>query len=344
MEQGKLKIWLPTIRTGTGSDVFTQRLAAALDSRGIIAEITWFPLKYEVMPFLLRGIAPPPGTDIVFANSWSGFAFKRSGIPLVISSLHPEFVARGADLNVAQYLYHTLFIRRYEKWSFQAADAITAISEYTAGSLRQGRHAHKVEVIPLWLDFEKYHADGSVLPPGQAATEGSHRPFKLLFVGTPSYRKGVDLLPSIMRELGDNFQLRMIGTPADPSPFPANVVHLGRVSESDLIRAYCECDALLFPSRWEGFGYTALEAMACEKPVVTSNATALPEVVEDGVTGILCRSGAVEDFVAACRRLAADPAQAQLMGKAGRERAIELFSEDSALRKFVTLFKRLAAI
>ena len=336
MENGNIKVWLPTVRAGTGTDVFTTRLAEALEQKGIATKISWFPLRYEMAPFLLRRATAPSGTNIIFTNSWNGFAFKRQSIPLVVTSHHPDYIATGSQLNLAQYLYHRVLIRQYEHASFGAADALTADSAFTGDSLKGTRWADKLEVIHLWTDVQKYH------PPAQCHTAAG-RPFRLLFVGNQSYRKGADLLPRIMRELGSDFRLDIVGRigKEQDSTFPENMSALGWLSEDELIRAYQECDALLFPSRWEGFGYCVLEAMACGKPVVTSNAAALPEVVSNGTTGILCKTGSVESYVAACRRLAANPGQAISMGKAGRQRAVENFSEDKLVARYVDLIKRL---
>lgn len=337
MENGKTKVWLPTVRTGTGSDVYTIRLARALEMKGLIAEITWFALHHEIFPYLLRKKSAPGGTDIVFANSWNGFAFKRPGIPLVVTSHHPEFIAQGSHLNLAQYIYHKVLIRRYETLSLDAADIIVTPSRYTADSLNGTRFAKKVEVIHNWLEIEKFQPDDRPFT--------LHKPFRLLFVGTQSFRKGADLLSPIMRKLGSNFHLEIVGSMATGKigAHPDNISFLGRLNDDALLTAYRECDALLFPSRWEGFGYTALEAMACGKPVITSDVSALPEVVVDGKTGILCEPGNVEAFVTACQRLAAEFTLAQSMGIAGRERALEHFSEQKLIISYVNLIMKLVA-
>ena len=80
-----MKIWLPAIQGRSGADVFTLRLCEALRREGCDAEISWFPNFYELFPFLLRGVPPPPGTAIIHANSWNAFAFKRKSIPLVVT-------------------------------------------------------------------------------------------------------------------------------------------------------------------------------------------------------------------------------------------------------------------
>ncbi len=76
----------------------------------------------------------------------------------------------------------------------------------------------------------------------------------------------------------------------------------------------------------EGFGLTALEAMAAAVPVVASDAGALPEVVEDGRTGLVVPAGQVEPLAEAVARLGSDASLRARMGEAGLVRARERFS------------------
>jgi glycosyltransferase involved in cell wall biosynthesis len=337
MENGKTKVWFPLIRAGSGSDVFTHRLAAALERQGVAAEFSWFPLQYEPVPFLLRNVRPPAGTDIVFANSWNGFAFKRNGLPMVVTVHHGGF---DSSLRLyrspAQHLYHRLLIRRFEMRSLLSADAITAVSRFATTTLKQHDPVlSDVETIHNWVDLHRFRPLSVSRP-----REGK---FRLLFVGKPTLLKGGDLLPKIMLMLGKNFELHIAGRckPQQYADLPQNIRLLGWLDEEQLIGAYQECDALLFPSRSEGFGYAALEAMACGKPVIATNGTALPEVVSHGVTGILCAAGNASEFAAACARLAADPTLCLEMGKAARQRAIEEFSEPKIIAQYLDLIARL---
>src|SRR3546814_7214158 len=83
--------------------------------------------------------------------------------------------------------------------------------------------------------------------------------------GSHSRRKGFDLLPAFAHALGSGFAIRYAGGRSKLiSPLP-NVIELGRISDAQLIREYQVCDAVVSLSRYEGFGYTALEAIACGK-------------------------------------------------------------------------------
>jgi glycosyltransferase involved in cell wall biosynthesis len=336
MENGKIKIWLPTIRTGSGTDIFAQRLAKALEDSGYIAPITWFSLSREPFPFSLKFVTPPSGTDIVISNSWSGFALKRKGISLVVIIHHAAFDPRAnAYYNFTQRLYHRMLIRPFELRSFRVADAITAVSDFAATAVSRVTGRNNIQVIHNWIDIQRFCPQENIAP--------GNKPFRLLFVGKPSRIKGADLLSRIMRQLGTGFELRLAGAwNGWQNGHRAENIHmLGRLDETELIRAYQDCDALLFPSRFEGFGYAVLEAMACGKPVIASRSSALPEVVEDGITGVLCPMDDVSAFVTACQMLSSNADQRRAMGIAGRKRAVNLYSEQAVIPHYIKLIQSL---
>lgn len=338
MENGRIKVWLPSIQAGSGTDVYTRRLAALLERHGITAQITWFPLSHELLPVLLQHAQPPPGTDIIIANSWNGFAFKRVGLPLVVIVHHCVFdLGLRPYKNVLQSLYHHFLAEPREVRSLHAADAVIAVSHYVANHLRQKLCMEGMEVIYNWLDTELFKPQTEVGRGG--------RPFRLLFVGKPTRLKGGDLLAPLMHNLGADFELRLTVEPQDcrAMNLPANMIPIGKLTELDIVRAYQECDAVLLPSLAEGFGYAALEAMACGKPVIASNNSALPEIIIDGATGILCNTNDIDAFANACRLLEDNPMLYSSMGNAGHQHAVEQFSESSATMRWLNLIDRLAA-
>lgn len=333
-----MRIWFPTIVGNSGADVYTRRLARALAKCNIDVQIDWFPTAYQFAPSMLSRRPPPPGTRVIHANSWSAFAFKRANLPLVVTEHHCVFdPSYRPHQNLAQFLYHTQVIRRYAMRSYAQASAVVAVSAFTAQSLRTAAGLTDVDVLPNFIDTHRYRP---------AATPGytPHRPFRLLFVGNPTSRKGGDLLVPIMRRLGADFELRFTSGLRGETRvnYPKNMIPLGRLDDAELIRAYQECDALLYPSRFEGFGYSALEAMACGKPVVASDCTSLPEVTPDGVTGLLCKTGDVDEFAEACRRLARDDSLRNQLGNNARNRAVGHFSEDVAIQRYLSLYERVA--
>jgi glycosyltransferase involved in cell wall biosynthesis len=111
----------------------------------------------------------------------------------------------------------------------------------------------------------------------------------------------------------------------------------------DARRYLAAFDVVVVPSRAEAFGLIALEAMLAERPVAASAVGGLPEVVEDGRTGLLVPPDDPAALAAALRRLLGDAALRVRMGVRGRERAIERFSVEVMARSYEALYDRLAA-
>ena len=235
----------------------------------------------------------------------------------------------------AQALYHRFWIKRIETSVLRRADAVTAVSQYTAGQVRAVFAREDVTVIPNGIDTDIFHP-GPARPP--------HKPFRLLFVGNWSQRKGTDLLAPIMRSLGSNYELWVTNGLRDwrnKTPLPPNIRFLGRVPTTEaLVRVYQDADALLFPSRLEGFGLVALEAQACGLPVISTNTTALPEVLSER-TALLCAPNCVSNFVEACSVLRDNVALWRQIRTAGPERAQRHFTFASTVRDYQEIYAAL---
>ncbi len=120
----------------------------------------------------------------------------------------------------------------------------------------------------------------------------------------------------------------------------ANVRFLGRVD--DVASVLAAADVLVMPSRQEGLGVAALEAMAAGLPVIASRVGGLPEAVVDGATGLLVPPADVPALAAAIARLAADRALARRLGAAGRARVRERFTMAGMAAATLAVYRRLA--
>lgn len=341
MAVNEIGVWFPTIRTGTGTEVFTIRLVDALKRRGIRAEITWLPHYAEYFPWGVRAPQAPTWTTVVHVNSWLHSRFVPKGLP-VIATVHSATYDRLLlpYKSFLQRLYHKYWIYSRERWYVNNSQVMTAVSHYAAEQV--GIHFARKDVVAIhnWIDLNVFGPDEKL------NAKKCKSPFLMAFVGTPCARKGIDLLPKIMQELGNDFQLKftaaMKQVPGYPN-IPENMIPIERLcGDQELAEFYRSIDLLLFPSRVEGFGLVALEAMACGVPVVTTNSSALGEVVQNGVAGYLCKQDDVASFVAAIKHLAADKKLREKMGRDGHKLVREKFSEELILQQYIELYASLS--
>lgn len=323
-------VWFPAIRAGSGTDVFTERLAEGLQKRGIKAEITWLPHRAEYAPWTIAKPQPPAWANIVHVNTWLHRRLLPSDIPIVATMHHCVHGEEVAPFKTpAQALYHRLWVRSLEQAVLRRANQIVAVSRYTAEHTKSVFQISDFGVIPNGIDLEG---------PFQFTERTSPRKtFRLLFVGNWSARKGVDLLAPIMTLLGENFELLYTGSPSGKTS--ANMHAVGKPeSTTELVTLYQEADALLFPSRLEGFGLVALEAQACGLPVIATRGSALPEVVEDRATGLLCPQDDIQAFAGAARKLAMTPGLWLEMRQAARKRVESRFSLDAMIDLYLDVY------
>lgn len=336
VESQKLSIWFPAIRAGSGSDVYVERLVTALRDRNIDANLQWFDQRYEFFPHLLRKVIPPNGTDLVHAiSSWNGFAFARPPVPLIVTAFHcvyrngyPQWKTR------AQAIYHDCWIGRLERHSWASAAAIVALTPSAAADFRLRFTLPPLSIIPGWVDVDIFRPVG-----GSAGQRGLTR---VLIVGNSSKRKGMDLLQALSSLLGDRFAITVVGgLRGGRGAGCAGIDYRQGLSLTELVHEYQQADIVVSLSRYEGFGYTALEAMACGKPVVAFDVVGLRDVVADCETGLLAGVDDVATLAALCKRLATHPDEAEAMGRAGRVRATDWFGKSAAVEAYIELYRSL---
>ncbi|KJV30924.1 glycosyltransferase family 4 protein [Luteibacter yeojuensis] len=331
----RLNIWLPAIRAGSGADVFTQRLADGLGRAGHQATIRWFPHHWEFASWMLRGVRLPDGIDVIHASTSLGHAFALRGVPLVATEhqylRHPEFIPWRSR---AQAIYQTCVTGPAGDASIRRADALTTVSEHAAAAIfvATGRRA---AVIHNWVDTDIF----SPSPAGDSRRAG---PLRLLFVGNPSRWKGVDIIPELAKRLGPGFEIHCMGGLRKPFPSAFATIPGVKVLPSLPMAAmpglYRQYDVALVPTRYEAFGYVALEAMACGIPVAGFNTTGTAEVCADGETGLLVPRNDVPALADAIRRLG-DSGLRQAMGHSARARAVALFSEPRNIQAYVSVYR-----
>jgi glycosyltransferase involved in cell wall biosynthesis len=222
----------------------------------------------------------------------------------------------------------------------QLADKLVAVSSSTKAMLCDVfQRDFPIDVIHNGIDAE-------VFRPLKEEKPSANGPVLLFFSGNLTRRKGIDLIGPVMKQLGADFLLHYTTglRRAVPGPLNAsNIKCLGFLDERDLVREINRADIAFQPSRREGFGYSILEAMACGKPIVSSNCSAIPEIVEHGKGGYLCEVDSVAQMVAAIRNLAQSIELRRRMGEHNRQVALQRFTLKAMCSQYGNLYQGLIA-
>jgi glycosyltransferase involved in cell wall biosynthesis len=248
---------------------------------------------------------------------------------------------------------------RFRRWlplrlafapSLRRADAIIAISGSVRRFLIEAEHApqDKIVCIPYGIDAPGFSARAVAGAFRRELGVGA-QPLAV-FVGRLTAQKGVDTLlqafarveaavPGATLALAGDGPQRRILERLTTSLGLRQVRFLGW--RTDIPSLLSDADLLAMPSRWEGFGLTALEAMALAKPVVASRVSALPEIIADGETGLLVAPDDPESLAAAIIRMLRDRAAAIEFGRAGSELVRREFTVERMARQTADVYRRI---
>lgn len=220
------------------------------------------------------------------------------------------------------------------------ADRIICISGYEqTEAIGAGISRERLALVPNGI------AANRPVPDAGSAEWTSHKT-RILFIGRLDRQKGFDLLVEMARRLGETVEVRILGSSvvgkhADID-VPANVSMLGWADRSQIEAQLEAADLVIIPSRWEAFGLVALEAMRAAKPIVAFRVGALPEIVEDGVTGVLGSPTSAESLVEAVQQaVKLDLPEA---GRQGYERFKRLYDVKTTHRLLSELYFQVSQI
>jgi len=275
-------------------------------------------------------------------------AARKLGIPSIITMhggdvyVNPE---QGYDFPTRWYVRPAL------RWTLRHAGALTAITEdCRQHALRAGAPADRIRLVFNGTDLRRFSPDEN----------GDRRSPRfgpnMIFACRQLFpRKGIRFLLEAAAQLkprfpdlkvvlaGDGFERPELVRLTEDLGLGPDVTFLGWVPNSELPPYYRAAALSVIPSLEEGFGIPAAEAMGCEVAVVASDAGGLPEVVEDGVTGLVVPRGDATALAQAIGSLLDDPERRRLMGQAGRARALRLFDWDRSAEQFEQLYREVAA-
>lgn len=194
----------------------------------------------------------------------------------------------------------------------ELADLILVASTFSANTLKDyPGHLSNIQVIPY--GFPPTSSDDRYYPvKGKAA-------LKLLYVGSLSQRKGIANLFEAVENLKTHVELTLVGTKKNNDCSALNQAlskhkWIPSLSHSDILALMRDCDVLVFPSLFEGFGLVITEAMSQGTPVITTDRTAGPDFIVNDQNGWLIQAGSTDAIQAAIERLLINPGLIKKIG------------------------------
>ena len=272
-------------------------------------------------------------------------AAKLFRIPLVLNF-------HGAELLLIR---KKKWVKPLLKFAIGQAQAVFANSSFTASKIKALRNVD--------VEWSPY---GTTLEFGNRNSEFGMEPhpingkFKILFVGRHIERKGICYLIEAAKYLPrDQFEIRIVGVgdlteelkklaSESATPNSADIIFTGKLSPEALANEYRTANVFTLPAivdskgDTEGLGVVLIEAMELGLPIVASNVGGIPDVVVDGVSGILVPEKDPQALASAYKRLAAEPELVKQLLAGSRKRIAECFTWDGIIERQIAVYNKLA--
>ncbi len=279
------------------------------------------------LPFRVRAFVRRFRPQVVIAESpYLGFlvlmalAFRRRSRPSLVVETHGDWRAASRRGSRAGIVFAPL-LDWAARYALRRADALRALSPYTAGLAEHEAGVPPLESFPAYIDLSIFTGSPPA-PLPQTPTA--------LFVGMLEAYKNVDGLAQAWRRVAaevPDARLVIVGRGALAEvverlleDYPDRVDHYPELAPADVARRMDESTCLVLPSRSEGLGRVLIEAFARGRGAVASRVGGIPDVVRDGVDGLLVDPRDTDDIAAALIRVLGDRELAERLGRAAAER------------------------
>lgn len=319
---------------GSGTFVGIAGIARGLEAQGHQVEIR--PLRRRTRFHTLDrwlynlgvALSPPRDVDLVMGVDLDGFLWARRRQTPFVASL--KGIIADELRNERGWVRMLLAIQaRWEGLNARRADLVMVTSQYCADVARReyGVPASRIAIVPEPIDLETW--DDHFARAGRRSRSG---PVVLSVARMYPRKRLSDLLraAAVLRGRIPAARVRIVGRGPEWDALVRLhaelglgewVEFLGDVSLRQLAEEYVSADVFCLPSVQEGFGIVFLEAMAARLPVVACRVAAIPEVVSDGVTGVLVAPRDPAALADALESLLKDVVRATRLGLEGRQRA-----------------------
>jgi glycosyltransferase involved in cell wall biosynthesis len=264
---------------------------------------------------------------------------------------HTLRAAAGTGIPVAAHVRQEIEPAKVRRYELHRADMVFAVSRAVLEALEEGgvpRH----RLCLLHSGVEPGTTNDQAILARHLGLPATAR-----IIGTVANlfpRKGFDImlraLPTILAAVPDMQYVIIGGGDAEYKAALRRLVselgvggHVHFLGYQKSVEPYLAgFELYVHPALMEGFGLAVLEAMALGKPVVATRTGGLPEIVDNGTTGILVSAGDTAALAGAVISLLTDPARASSMGRAGKKRASECFSLEGMMAQLISGYERLS--
>ena len=279
--------------------------------------------------------------DVIHFPHDSSLAWKRGKFVITIHDVKPLlFGTLRPRRGLNNFVERLLIPDRQEQ-----ADHVLTVSECSRRDITERLHFPKerVSVVYPGIDRNQFKPDFSM------ASQSIPRPYILCVAGsdpTKNVETLLDAFAQLPRELREGHDLVLVGDlrrrqdvrdRVDRLGIAAQTKFAGMVDDAQLVSLYQHARVFVFPSRYEGFGFPVLEAMACGCPVITSNAASLPEVVGDAA--LLADPSDSDGFARHLERVLVDEDLRRLLREKGLDRAAQ-FSWERTAQETLRVYER----
>ena len=290
--------------------------------------------KFEKLDLIHAHYAIPHATSAYIAKQILNDEHLR-----IITTLH------GTDITLIGLEPSFLSVM---KFSIEKSDGVTAVSRFLKEKTITNYGINKeIEVIPNFVDTELFKriADAklrkTIAPNGERVLIhiSNFRVVKRVTDVIRIFNLVVKKIPAKLVLVGDGPDRSNCENLCRELQLGDSVKFLGK--QAELVELLSASDLFLMPSQSESFGLSALEAMACEVPVISSSVGGLPELVVHGETGYIAEIGDVERMAKYAVELLSNNTRRDMFAKAGRKRAVENFDIDEIVGVYERHYERI---
>lgn len=307
--------------------------------------------RFLIFPRALRAAASQADVVHICDHGGAMYALRLKGKPVLVTC-HDMLAVRGALGELPDMKPSILgrYLQRWIRHGVRAAGLVACVSRFTfddVSRILKGDGNLRIVLNALNHPFQQIspaEADARLAGPG-----GLDRPF-ILHVGSSQKRKNRDgvlrVFALVAREL--NIKLVLAGEPLSPALMQLarelsvdnRIIQIVKPDVRIVEALYNRALVLLFPSRYEGFGWPSIEAQACGCPVVASDIPPLVEAV--GRSALIHSLDDEEGMAASIRRLATDSAYREEMRQRGLENVRSGFQTARMMEQYMSLYRELA--